>query len=343
VSRLPSLVFVLLTGSQPSRAADLPRVALLLPSCELPGAAPNELRQAVALDLQLEGVVLLPPGALSPERDLQLLIEASCPAPDELTLRAELGAEQRRRTVRLSELALEQRPRALSLALSELVSLVLRQATQPPPLAPSAEPPPPVTAPARAPDPPLALPAKTAESTPRLAAPTEADTSRSSPRTVWRLGFAPRLRFFDGTSLWGAEAQLSRARWRYGAGLLMARGATSSGVVWTRHLQASAAYAFPLLNNAAGAALGTGPRVGVGYTFMSAHADATATAYDARDWYVDAAWTAHYSAPLSGAFQLGLGAELGYARGPIGYGDGLVIARTSGLFAAVALDGSLPL
>ncbi len=322
----------------PSAAAQAQRVALLLPACELPGVDATELRRALSLDLQPEQLVLAPAGELSPAEDVQVLVEASCPTPDLLTLRAEHGEEQQRRTLSLSELAVEQRPRALSLSLSELVSLVLHPAAPRP--VESA-----VVEPAVAPEP---APPKKAEPPPLVAPPSErAPFAPNEPPPAekgdWRLGIAPELRLFAGTSLGGAHVSLERGRWRAGAGLLMARKQAPAGHVWTRLVQTSVGYSLPLLSNGRGSVLETGPRIGVGYTFMSSSARNGAKEHDARDWYLDAAWTARYQAAVSGWLRLGLGAELGYGRGPIGYADDVVLARTAGTFASISLSGSLSL
>lgn len=330
-----ALVALVVTWSLPAVAAE--RVALLLPECELPGVTASELREAVALDLQPDGLVLAPPGELSPGRDVQVLVEATCPAPDELTLRAERGAERQRRTLRLSELASEQRPRALSLALTELVSLVLHP---PPPLVEAAPEPKPEPAPAKPPE--LTKPSEPA----RVVAPPapatitpEAELLSPSPTPVaWQVGLAPQARFFKATSLWGVRLQLSRGRFRFGAGYMTARSEAPAGSVSTSLTHSSAGYAFPLLGDPERTVLESGPRVGAGFTLMSARANEGGTAYDARDWYLDAAWTARFQAALSASLRLGLGAELGYGRGPIGYADDVVIARTSGPFLSVLVD-----
>jgi len=80
--------------------------------------------------------------------------------------------------------------------------------------------------------------------------------------------------------------------------------------------QVSAAYAFPLLGESRRSLVETGPRLGLGYTFMSSRAVADATANDARDWYADLAWTVRCSTRVSRSAELGLAAELGYGRGP---------------------------
>ena len=348
--RLAPLGALLLTLARPTLADDAERVLLLMPGCELPFVNAGELRQAVALDLQSEGLALTPVGEFSPGRDLLVIVETNCLAPDELTLRAERGAFRQSRTFHLSELTVEQRARALSLALAELATLVLHP---PPPGAPTPSPadPEPVestksesTAAAKPP----ALPAVAAA--PRTPSDTSSPVSTRAAKKHAppddrgvRLGVAPELRFFADTTLWGMSARLQRAQWRYGAGLLMAPEQAPIGTVWTRLVQANAAYAFPLLGEVRSLLVESGPRVGLGYAIMSVRPAAGARGYGARDWYADVAWTLRFTQGFSRAFQLGLGAELGYARGPIGYADNFVIAQTSGPFASLSLEVSLRL
>jgi hypothetical protein len=338
---LASLGALLLSLPRPVLAADTQSVSLLLPGCELPGVSAGELRRAVALELQSEGLILSPAGDLSPDRDAQVLVEATCSAPDELTLRAQHGVVHQSRVFRLSELAVPQRPRALALSISELASLVLHPPALKPmarePLVPEPEDeptpavkPPPAAAPAAPAAPASALSPASAAANPSL--PIEA---------AWRLALVPELRFFSHTSLWGARAQLERARFRYTVGLLASLRQAPAGSVWTRLAQVSAAYAFPLSGEARRSLIETGPRLGLGYAFMSARAAADATATDARDWYADVAWALRYSTTVSRSVRLGLGAELGYGRGPIGYAGNVVIAQTSGPFASLLLEGSL--
>ena len=106
---------------------------------------------------------------------------------------------------------------------------------------------------------------------------------------------------------------------------------------------ASFAYHFRLLGEPEGSLLEAGPRLGAGRTFMNAEANTTARAANARDVYLDAAFGARYAFKLSSRFRLGLDAELGYARGPIGYADNLEIARTAGGFASLLVDAAVRL
>jgi hypothetical protein len=338
-----SLGALVLALSSPVGAAGEERVALLLPACELPGVNGSELREAVALDLQADGLLLAPMGELSRGRDVELLIEASCPVPELLTLHAERGSARQARTLRLSELAAEQRPRALSLALTELVSLLFIPAPTPaeePESAPASASTPPAP-PALAPSTPVAPVVRPDADAKPEPSPVEAESKPA--RASWWLGLAPHFRLFRVTTLGGAQALLSRGRLRYAAGLLMARSETSSGSVWTRLAHVSAAYAFPLWGEPKGSVVESGPRLGFGYGFMSARANDGVSAHDARDWYADGAWMARYQASSFASTRLGIGLELGYGLGPVGYADDSAIARLSGPFVSLTADCSLPL
>lgn len=342
---LASLGALLLGLPLPALAADTQHVALSLPECELPAIPASELRRAVALELQSEGLTLSPAGDLSASRDVQVRVEADCSATDDLTLRAQHGALHQSRTFRLSELAIEQRPRALALSIAELASLLLRPAspssTEPAPRELDEEPPSPAN-----PSPP-SKPATTATPGPPMESSSTPVSAAASPAQSvgvepgFRLALRPELRFFSHTLLWGGRVQLERARFRYAIGLLAASKQAPTGGVSTRLAHMSAAYAFSLLSKPRRTSIETGPRLGFGYTFMSARAVPDATANDARDWYADLAWSLHCSTSLSSGAQLGFGAELGYARGPIGYAGDVVIAQTSGPFASIMLEGSL--
>jgi hypothetical protein len=341
----------LLLATVPGAAlADTQRVSLLLPGCELPGVSSEELRQAVALELQPDGLMLAAAGELSPERDVLLQVEGACPNPDELTLRAQRTGTRLSRTFRLSELAIEQRPRALSLSLSELASLVLHapapdSTSEPVPVEPRDEEPPAAPElPAPSTDAVSAPPArKPAAERARPARAVSAERAPPPTNQAARLALAPELRWFAHSTLWGARVALERERFRYHAGLLLGASHAAAGSVWTQLVHAGAAYAFPVLGAAEGSRLETGPRLGLGYTFMSAQASAHAQGFDARDWYADAAWAVGYRATISRSVGLRLCAELGYGRGPIGYADDVVIAQTSGPFASLSLEGSLQL
>jgi hypothetical protein len=349
---------LLLTFAVVVGAAESPfsRVALLLPTCEQPGLSASELREAVALDLRDEQLTLAPAGELSPTTDVLVRIEAACSAGSELSLHAAFGDARHSRRVDLLELPAPQRARALSLALAELLALF----GQPPPppgtgelsgaAAPATVAPPApavVSAPAGAPSQPpankksvpLAHPAP-----PPVAAEKRSDRQPTSPLSApWRLSLAPQLRFFDTTWLWGGRALAHHGAWSAGIDVLRAQESVQAGSVTTLLVHGTFAYSFAVMGGGEQSALEAGPRLGIGRAFMAAQATASALAYDAEDVYVDAAFTVRYSRRLSPVFRFGLGGELGYAGGPVGYADDLELASTSGAFAALLIDASVGL
>jgi hypothetical protein len=344
VARATSL---LLASTLTALAAGSPfsRVALLLPNCEQPGLSPGELREAVALDLRDEQLTLAPAGELSPATDVLVRIEATCSAEGELTVHAEFGDERHLRRADLRELPPPQRARALSLAVAELLALF----GQPPPTGSNqfpeapATPATPATA-ASAPSPPPA-PKPAAPPPPRKAQAHQAEVPNDRPSSAlpveWRLSVAPELRFFDTNWLWGARALVHYGAWSAGVDLLRAHVSVPAGSVTTLLVHGNLAYSFELLRGSQRSAFAVGPRLGFGRAFLTAQAASNAVAYDAQDVYFDAAFGARYSRSLSPAFRLGLAAELGYARGPIGYADDVEVASTSGAFAALFVDGSV--
>jgi len=350
-ARATSLLLALALAAQ---AAEPPfsRVALLLPNCEQPGLSSSELREAVALDLRDENLTLAPAGELSSTSDVLVRIEADCSAESELTLQAEFGDERRARRVDLRELPPAQRARALSLAVAELLALF----GQPPPhgtgeaseaaapsttVAPAMPPLAPATASATSPPPhqPAALPPR------HTSQPGDAEghgdgQSTSALPAEWRLSFAPELRFFDTTWLWGGRALVYYGGWSAGVDLLRAHESVQTGSITTLVVHGTLAYSFQLMRGGQRSAFDAGPRLGLGRAFMTAEAASFARAYDAQDVYFDTAFGVRYSLRLSPVFRLGVGAELGYARGPIGYADDLQVVSTSGTFAALFIDVS---
>ncbi|HEX2874089.1 MAG TPA: hypothetical protein VHP33_22695 [Polyangiaceae bacterium] len=350
--------WLLLASALTALAAGSPfsRVALLLPNCEQPGLNPGELREAVALDLRDEHLTLAPAGELSPSTDVLVRIEASCSAESELTVHAEFGDEHHSRRADLRELPPPQRARALSLAVAELLALFgqtpsigsnqFPEEPAPPgaegPAASAAQPAVPTAASATNPPP---APKPAAPSPPRNSPPHEAEVPHDRPTTralpvEWRLSIAPELRFFDTSWLWGARALVHYGAWSAGVDLLRAHVSVPAGSVTTLVVHGNLAYSFELLRGQS-SAFAVGPRLGFGRAFLTAQAASNAVAYDAQDVYFDAAFGARYSRSLSRAFRLGLAAELGYARGPIGYADDVEVANTSGAFAALFADASV--
>jgi hypothetical protein len=336
-----------------AEGAPFTRVALLLPGCELPGMSAAELRDAVALELQAAGLSLAPRGELAPTTDVLVRVDATCPGGDEITLIAELGEQRQRRRVELAELDRTQHARALSLSLAELLAAF--SATQRPPSAapdagvlqppPSSEPaaaaaPPEHQEPISQPPPPIPItkPPNTAHAPPLAV--TE-DLRGSSNQKAWQAGLAPQLRVFSGTWLWGGRARFHHEPWTVSADLLVARSRATAGQVATWVMQVDGGYDARLWGSTEGWLLEAGPRVGVGIAILHAEPDGMARAADALDAYFDAAVTARISFKLGQAVRSGLGAEVGYARGPVGYADGAEVARTAGPFASLLVDATL--
>lgn len=349
---------LLMTLAFAALAADAPfsRVTMLLPTCEQPGLGASELREAVALDLRDEHLTLAPAGELSPSTDVLVRIEAGCVAEGELTLHAEFGDERHTRRVNLRELRPQQRARALSLAIAELLALFgespspsAREApgVAAPPAPAEATAPPAVSAPASTPSLPAAHVAKVPPPH-HDAQPSDGEGRTDRPHenplaAQWRVSLAPELRFFGTTWLWGGRALAHYGAWSAGVDALRGQTSVQAGRVRTLVVHGSVGYSLVSIAGGERAAFEAGPRLGVGRAFMAAEANASAQAYDAEDVYFDAAFGARYSRRLSSVLRLGLGSELGYARGPIGYADDLPIARASGMFAALFIEASMRL
>lgn len=327
-------------------ASPFSRVALLLPECDVPGLAASELRTAVALDLRDVSLTLAPAGELSSATDVLVQVATDCSTHSQFTLQAQFGDERHTRSVDLNELASPQRARALSLAVAELLAL-FGQPADPrntssfiPALA--AEP---GAMPAESEPPPAIAPAPKPSPTPRPSAPVSTGAAPPLPdrpstkraAATWSLSLAPELRFFDATWLWGGRAIVAYGAWRAGLDVLRAEENVLPGRVTTLLLHGSLAYS-PVVRELEWSRLEAGLRLGFGRTFLTAAASSGAAAHDAHDLYLDAALTTHYSLQASPVLRFGLGAELGYARGPIGYADDVEVARTAGAFASVLLD-----
>jgi hypothetical protein len=346
VARASSWLLTVALAAPAAEAAPFSRVALLLPACEAPGLAASELRAAVALDLRDVSLTLAPAGELSSATDVLVQVATDCSTHSQFTLQAQFGDERHTRSVDLSELAGPQRARALSLAVAELLALFGQPAA--PPSTSSVVPPAaaePGSKPAESEPLPAIAPTPKPSPTPRPNAPVPTNAApplrdRPSPKraaATWSLSLAPELRFFDATWLWGGRALAHYGAWSAGLDVLRAEENVLPGRVTTLLLHGSLAYS-PVISELEWSRLEAGLRSGFGRTFMTAEASAAAAAHDAQDLYLDAALTARYSLQASPALRFGLGVELGYARGPIGYADDVEVARTAGAFASVLLD-----
>jgi hypothetical protein len=339
---LATWIAVSTTSALAEPTARFTRVALLLPACELPGLAASELRSALALDLRDGQLGLAPPGELAPASDVLVSFSTPCDGSSSLALRAEYGGERYARTIDLGELPPPQRARALSLALTELLSL-FRHPSEPPPGAvveapPAVAPPAPVAAPAAPPPAPPAPKKEPAQVAPTTAAPpSDRAPAREDVERPWQVALAPELRFFQASPLWGARALVRYRGLSGGASFVTTSTSVPAGAVVTRTAHALVGYAVPVWR-ADTTRLEAGARLGAGRTFFSASASASNRAADAQDVYLDAAAGLRGSFRLAPRWSAGLGVELGYASGPIGYADNEEVARTSGVFAGAAFD-----
>jgi hypothetical protein len=324
------------------QAAPFSRVALLLPACEVPGLATSELRAAIALDLHDVSLTLAPAGELSNATDVLVQVATDCSTHDQFTVQAQFGDERHTRHVDLNELPSPQRARALSLALAELLALFGRSAQRPSASSSESAPVAPATAAPTEAAPAPAL-APTPKPSPTPSGPQAPDRSSTKRATApWSLSVAPELRFFDTNWLWGGRAMAHYRVWSAGLDALRAEQNVPPGRVTTLLLHGSLAYSAVVSGRLEASRLEAGLRLGFGRTFMTAEASsAAAAAHDAQDVYLDAAFTARYSLQALPGLRFGLGAELGYARGPIGYADDVEVARTAGAFASVLLDVSV--
>jgi hypothetical protein len=106
-------------------------------------------------------------------------------------------------------------------------------------------------------------------------------------------------------------------------------------------MQVDAGHEEPVWGSREGSLFEAGPRVGAGIAILHAVPDGMARAADAFDVYFDAAVTARISFKWGRTVRSGVGAEVGYARGPVGYADGVEVARSAGPFASLLVDATL--
>jgi hypothetical protein len=329
--------------SEPCSAETPARALLLLPTCPLEGISEQELRAALALELQADGLTLAAPGDGFGRSDALLEIDSTCQPNAELSLRVLFQDKERSRTLSLAELPPGTRSRMLALSLAELIDRLEPEPPAPAAPAPMAEESAPPESPEPAAPPPESSappPAETPASEAREPAPVppEIDAPEEPTPSGQRLALvlAPELRWFSsGDALFGGRLGLDTTRVFAGAGLLIGGSSSDVGDVDALLLQGFAGYR--LIDRELGSGFSTsfGPRAGLGWievTGSSGDNDVAATS--AGTLYLDAAVFGDVRLVLSRQFRFSLGVEGGVSRGLVALADGATAASYDGVFIA---------
>lgn len=267
------------------------------PACEPVSWQRGALTSALQIELQTVG---------RPERSgvWRLAIDGDCADVDSApTLRAATSERALERTLSLADVPSPLRPRALALALAEL----LRAA-----LAPSS----PVVA------------------APRALQPTAAD---ASPETALALRPGLRVFFAHRDVMFGAELTLQLQRWTLGVAGLVGVYADPIGSARVGVIEALLGYR--LLATRSGAfSFTAGPRIAAGASFGSAISAADAMMSSATVLAWDAGAELGLDADVGAGISLGLHAVGGYAGGGRFVADSRLLAQTAGLFVGAALS-----
>jgi hypothetical protein len=323
------------------------------------------VRAAAALELGTSGLALAPDDDPDSTSEIRASIRATCEEHAALELRAEWGDKSGERSLSVSELPVAVRPRAIALALAELLAGLHAPAESAPesvelaesssrngdggaPLADSTATASPSPAPAaRATAARAAAPdhSSTSASLEPHAAP-ERDTApeRDSGRTD-RARFGERaiamsaeLRSFEfQTNTAGFRAHYDFAGWGIGIATLFGHESGTLGNASALVMHAYGEKRVSLLGRADATWLTLGPRAGLGFVHVTSTANPGALDTSVSDPYLDLAGFLELSTHL-GPFRLGARGELGYARGLIALEDARRLASYAGPFGGVLLD-----
>jgi hypothetical protein len=346
------LVLVILAATPSPCGAEAPsRALLLLPACPLEGVSEQDLRAALALELEADGVALAKPGDGFGRSDVLLEIESSCHPGTELSLRVLFHDRERARSLALADLPPGTRSRMLALSLAELVDRLdperspaatpALEGAEPPdsaeappaPAAESAPAPAPARSPPKAPTP--AVPPEATEPA-KPSEPVDDFTSGAPPARRTAFGIAPELRWFtSGSSLFGGRLALDTARLVFGAGLLVGSSGSDVGDVDALLVQGLVGYRVVDAGLGAGFSTSFGPRLGFGWVEVTgSSSDAEVTATSAGEPYIDASAFAELRYVVSPHFHCSLGVEGGVSHGLVALADGEPVASYDGVFVA---------
>jgi len=354
--RLPSTttcVAIGLLGSTRALAQSstpVPGAALVHVDCATPRLDGRALFESLGLELQAQGISLIPLDALKSDDHYILEVRTDCETRQQLVLRAARGVRSVEETFSLADVPRSSEPRTVALALAELLEDFRRNRSRGDA----------TTEPDRAPDESdQSAPAGMAAVGPSLDLGPEVDNAFREPpvplvqdkpvepteppgvHVLAMFGFEQRT-FRLSTSLVGLNAGFSLEQAELGASLLrgtVQTSPTSDVTVVVGNL--ALGYRVADVTNGRWTASVT-PRVGIGNLVTTAGPDGTeAEEEGASEIYGDVAVRISVNARLWSRLGVTLHSEAGYGGGVIPIVDGPSTHDHTGLFLGVALNGSL--
>ena len=344
----------LVLAGGPARAAEPEgRVQLSLPSCELPNLSPQQLRAAVAIELGSSGLALVPDGVFSDAGDIEASVATTCAEDGVLELSATWGARNGSRTLTLAELPAPARPRAVALALAELLAAIRPEDETAPIEVELAEEPAPVSDAAAnaagASTKTAAQPAakRTAAARRSELAPGSADSGREldamyptprQTRSAFTLKGEVRSFALEPVVL-GLRAGYEFERFAVGVTVLRGSATGTYGSVSATILNGYFEWRIHEFGRPTSPWFTFGPRLGLGAVMLAPTPSPTALALGSTDVYADIAQFCEFWAALP-PFRFGAQLELGYALGAIAYETGNRLANYGGPFGSVLLEAT---
>ncbi len=341
-------VLIAIARQATARADAPPRqsAAILVPACEAFGTSSRRVVEAVEIELRQEGVreiVARPsPGAL--------LVELAYGCDHQLAsavVRISDGpASAAARTLDLGDIEPRSVPRALGLAVAELLRSMRaapeRTAPDTPPILGPSDPTPPTPAEARTAE------AKTSEAPPAEAKTSEAAPAEGMPapqmpteaRSVaWAVVPAAQGRFYvqHPTALWGGELSLRWGRVRGGIEALSAE-ARDQKLGRARFTVVALAGAFSAASfGPAAVRWHVAPRVAGGVVAVSALAVGEAAAADALEPYFEGGIELSVTTPAASSVRFEGGVALGYAIGLLVKAEDRDLGQVAGACASLRI------